>query len=476
MIPNILKILTFLVVLTPSFLYGQEIWSEHFDVAEKGIWGNENGSIESDFSGITKWTLEYAAVQLNNADDYAKTVSTSGGRFECRDIDGEITWKSEIIDISAFESAGFQLNVSETGSGENPENKYLKVYYSVDNEELKSVEKNALNSGNWGSVTAEQTEIKGNSLQIIIQINSSYSADKIIIDEVIVSGKAALVPVLKNDVLINEVLFNPFPEACDFVEIYNHSDKEIPINQLFLASRDKNFELTQIYPLSDTRKILKPREYLSLCADTNGVFPWFTILCPACFCEMAKVPSFNNDEDFVVLLNEKLEVVDEFFYTEKMHSPILSDVEGISLERVSFYVETNLETNWMSASSAAGYGTPGYKNSQFEASITKPKIVFTPESFSPNGDGYNDFYRIQYQLEKPGYIMNLKIFDSAGNLIVQLAKNEILGTSGEINWNGEDETGQLQTPGIYVLMLEIFDLNGTVFRYKDGVVLTVLWE
>jgi hypothetical protein len=72
--------------------------------------------------------------------------------------------------------------------------------------------------------------------------------------------------------------------------------------------------------------------------------------------------------------------------------------------------------------------------------------------------------------------MNLKIFDSAGNLIVQPAKNEILGTSGEITWNGEDETGQLQTPGIYVVVLEIFDFQGTVHRFKDGVVLTVLWE
>lgn len=476
MFPNILKIVTFLVVLTPLFLSGQVIWSEHFDVAEKGIWGNENGSIESDFSGIKKWTLEYSAVQLSNANDYAKTVATAGGRFECKDINGEITWVSEEIDISAFESAGFQLAVSETGSGENPENKYIKVYFSVDKGQLHLVEKNGGNSGNWGSVLAEHTEIKGNSLQIIIQMNSSYSTDKIIIDEVIVTGKAALVPILKNDVLISEVLFNPVPGACDFVEIYNHSDKEIPINQLFLASRDKNFKLTQIYPLSLSRKIINPREYLSLCADTNGVFPWFTILCPACFCEMAKVPSFNNDEDFVVLLNEKLEVIDEFFYTEKMHSPVLFDVEGVSLERVCFSDESKLKTNWMSASSAAGYGTPGYKNSQFEANITKPEITFSTESFSPNGDGYNDIYRIEYQLEKPGYIMNLKIFDSAGNLIVQPAKNEILGTSGEITWNGEDETGQMQTPGIYVVMLEIFDLNGTVFCFKDGVVLTVLWE
>src|SRR5690606_37357706 len=100
----------------------------------------------------------------------------------------------------------------------------------------------------------------------------------------------------------------------------------------------------------------------------------------------------------VVLLNEERTVIDEFAYSEKMNSPFLANAEGVSLERMSFSAGTNEKDNWHSASSEAGYGTPGYKNSQLENGIVvKPVVHFEPESFSPNNDGYNDMFLIKYE-------------------------------------------------------------------------------
>jgi hypothetical protein len=160
-----------------------------------------------------------------------------------------------------------------------------------------------------------------------------------------------------------------------------------------------------------------------------------------------------------------------------MHHLLLAEEKGISLERISFTQNTNDIKNWHSASTTSGYGTPGYRNSQFEIKdIQTPKITFSPESFSPNSDGYNDEYQIQYELEKPGYIANISIFDSAGRFVVKLANNEILGTSGTIVWNGEDQTGKRQNLGVYVVLVEIFNTSGEVYHYKDGVVLTDVLE
>jgi hypothetical protein len=55
---------------------------------------------------------------------------------------------------------------------------------------------------------------------------------------------------------------------------------------------------------------------------------------------------------------------------------------------------------------------------------------------------------------------------------MHLAKNEVLGTEGVYAWNGKDKTGQRQNLGIYVVVVEIFDLHGNIHRFKDGVVLT----
>jgi hypothetical protein len=59
-----------------------------------------------------------------------------------------------------------------------------------------------------------------------------------------------------------------------------------------------------------------------------------------------------------------------------------------------------------------------------------------------------------------------------GRFVMKLANNEILGTSGTIIWNGEDQTGKSQNLGVYVVLIEIFNTSGEVYHYKDGVVLT----
>jgi hypothetical protein len=479
MIRNLLILLTFISLFFNNPTLSQEIWRESFSIPEKGVWGDENSStIQQDFSGITTWTLDFSKIAVTNSADYAKTVTTGGGRFECRDINGEVVWRSAEIDISEYKNITIQLTASETGSGKNEENKYLKAFYILDdNGEIPFVT-NGENLGNWGSNQVEQNELKGQKLQVVVYINNHYSADKVILDEVVVLGEEENPVIIEpRDILISEVLFNPVDDGSDYVEIYNNSQKQIPLNKLYLASRDKNLELTQIYPLSTKKIVFKPGDYLALTKDTNGVFPFFKIECADCFLQMKKFPSYNNDKDYVVVLDNNLQVIDELFYTNKMHAPLLADENGIALERTSFLAETNDFSNWHSASTQSGYGTPGYKNSQAETETeNRPVVTFQPESFSPNSDGYNDEYIIKYQLDKPGYYINITIFDAAGRFVVQLARNEILGTAGKYAWNGTDKTGQRQNLGVYVVVVEIFDLHGNIYRYKDGVVLTAVLE
>lgn len=478
MISNIPKILIFLCLLFFSKLQAQEIWRESFTLPNKGIWGGENGVIQTDFSGITNWTLDFANVKLQDAGDYAKTVTTSGGRFEMVDITGEVVWRSAIIDIIEYVKVDIKLNASETGSNANVNFKYLKAFYQLDNGAEVPFEINGESRGNWGSAIAEQKGLVGEKLQIVVRMANDYSADKVILDELSVIGEEKpSEPIEPGDILISEVLFNSVAGGSDYVEIYNNSAKEISTNRLYLASRDSKLELTQIYPLSKSKKMFLPNNYLALTKDTSGVFPWFEIKCRECFIQMEKFPSYNNDFDYVVLLDENLNVIDELFYSEKMHHLLLAEEKGISLERISFKTETNDIKNWHSASTNSGYGTPGYQNSQHEIEdIQTPKITFSPESFSPNFDGYNDEYQINYELEKPGYIANISIFDSAGRFVMKLANNEILGTGGKIIWNGEDQTGKRQNLGVYVVLIEIFNTSGEVYQYKDGVVLTDVLE
>jgi len=475
---NLLKMLICLCLLSHFELGAQEIWHESFGIPDKGIWGDDDGTtIHVDFDGVP-WSLNYSDVLLTSPDAYAKTVKTSGGRFECRDINGELTWSSTVIDISEYKNITVQLVAKETGSGKNKANKYLKAFYRLDNEAERPFETNAENAGNWGENIVSQTGLNGQTLQIVVLMNNHYVSNKVILDEIGVTGEEKNPVIVEpGDVLINEVLFNPVENGGDFVEIYNYSDKQIPLNKLYIASRDKDAELTQIYSLASEKNTFEPESYLALTKDTNGVFPYFTIECPGCFLQMDKFPSFNNDEDYVVLLNNEKKIIDELHYTEDLHLPMFHDVEGISLERISFSASTNEAENWHSASTTSGYGTPGYLNSQ-SATKAEEKIAvsFEPEAFSPNDDGYNDTYCINFKLNKPGYLCNVWIYDAAGRLVTQLANNYALGTNDKIIWNGRHKNGTRMRIGVYVVLVEIFDLSGSVKHFKDGVVLTDILE
>ena len=127
MAQNILKFLTISLLTFFNPAHAQEVWRENFTLSGKGIWGDVSGIVQNDFTGISTWALEYNNIELSNADDYAKTVSTSGGRFEVCDIDGEVIWRSEWINISEFDTLNIQLNANETGNGANDETKYLLV-------------------------------------------------------------------------------------------------------------------------------------------------------------------------------------------------------------------------------------------------------------------------------------------------------------------------------------------------------------
>lgn len=274
-------------------------------------------------------------------------------------------------------------------------------------------------------------------------------------------------------VLINEVLFNPFPGGVDFVELVNVSGNAIPVSKLKLAARNDTMGLKQIYPVTTEKRYLFPGEFLVCTKDTALLASQYFTSAPETFCRMKSMPSFPDDAGTVVLLNDSLVVLDEFSYSAKMHSPFLADDDGVSLERISLDKPTGDRMNWASAAASVGSATPGLPNSQSVAdSVAEDEITVEPKAFSPNGDGYNDLLAIRYQFRKPGYLANVRIFNLAGQPVHDLVKNESLGQSGTWSWNGENENGQRLGLGVYIILVEVFDQDGHTKAFKKTCTLT----
>lgn len=277
-----------------------------------------------------------------------------------------------------------------------------------------------------------------------------------------------------NNLIINEILFNPQTGGEDYVEIYNKSERAIPLGNIILATwDDNNSRLKTACRISDSA-VIAPHDYCVVTRDT-ALSRRYTVMSPEkVIYPVNALPTFANGEGTVIIALKDSTVIDRLDYTEKMHNTFLNNVKGVSLERRSFDLGTQNESNWHSAAKSAGYGTPTYKNSQsYDFLYNEGDITVEPTLFSPDADGYNDVTNISYQFENCDYTGNIFIYDAQGRLVRRLERNAILGCHGVFSWDGTNEAKARCQIGNYVVYMEVFDTKGNKQTFKKVVTLMV---
>ena len=274
------------------------------------------------------------------------------------------------------------------------------------------------------------------------------------------------------DVLVNEILFNPRPTGIDFVEIINDSEKFINLKNWSLASPDDGV-LKNKTTLSLYNFLLKPGGILAVTENPNILAGEYLTSQEQHFLKVNDLPAFNDDLGSVALLDATGKVIDYFGYTKEMHSVFIRDDEGVSLERISSS-NTLPDQNWKSASSSVGFATPGYvnSNSSQQSAHFSQILKVEPEIFNPLA-AQNNFAMIHYNFEPGGLVANLKIFDSQGHLIKEIANNDIVGTTGFYRWDGDRDNGTKANVGYYMIWLETFDDTGSIKNYQARVAIAV---
>ncbi|MCY7411359.1 MAG: lamin tail domain-containing protein, partial [Chitinophagales bacterium] len=281
------------------------------------------------------------------------------------------------------------------------------------------------------------------------------------------SAKVAIPSIINiGDILINEILFNPKTGGYDYLEIYNNTDKIFDLKDLKVSSADDFDSLTSINEITSESFLLFPDQYVVLTENSDWVKQNYVAQNPDWLLGITNLPSYNDDEGRVVLLNNLNERIDEFHYNASWHFPLIDDVEGVSLERIDPNQATQDSMNWHSAASTVGYGTPTYKNSQYSEASFGNEITLSPQVFSPDNDGYNDVLNISYQFDKAGYTANVKIFDAEGRETINLIRNLLLAQTGNFTWDGVTNDGEKARVGTYIIYTQVFDLNGKVKHYK----------
>ena len=286
------------------------------------------------------------------------------------------------------------------------------------------------------------------------------------------SARAGLSSVTDSfDIVINEILFNPNSGGVDYVEIYNRSQKIIDAKQLYIANRNSTNVISSIQQLSTESILLFPGDFLVLTEDPQIVKQQYVTTNPDAFLQVSNMPSFSDDKGDVIILNTQGKIVDEVAYSDKWHFALIANTEGVALERID-YNAPSVQNNFHSAATSVRYGTPGYKNSQFRINQqVQGEVNVTPEIFSPDNDGTDDFAVINYSFPSPGYVTSITIFDASGRPVRYLQKNALSGIKGSYIWDGLGEKQQKLSQGIYIIFTEIFNTEGKKKQFKNTIVL-----
>ncbi|MEW5798677.1 MAG: lamin tail domain-containing protein [Bacteroidota bacterium] len=265
--------------------------------------------------------------------------------------------------------------------------------------------------------------------------------------------------------IINEIMYEPLPGKAEFVELFNRSSDSIDVADWKLMDQPGSTGSRSVIQLSQQQRIVPPNGYVVIASDSS-IFAQFPSLAGKFVIINSLLSLGNNGEDIVLvdLTNSK---IDSVRYSPSWHLQNVSPA-GRSLERINPNSNSNDGRNWSSSVAKSG-ASPMQANSIYIASASSDSgVTLTPNPFSPDNDGHEDFLSINYNLPTNSATIRVRIYDVMGRLIRRLAQSEPSPSSGSIIWNGLDDDGHRVRIGMYIILFEAFDnFGGTVKTMKD---------
>jgi len=270
----------------------------------------------------------------------------------------------------------------------------------------------------------------------------------------------------RNTLVINEIMFEPAEDNCEYVEFLNLNDEPVNIGGWTIEDENGN-----VYKLNDITFDLSPNTYFVIAADSLILSKYSLAENVLIKIENESSLGLINSGELILLKDVKGNTIDSVWYSDKWHNDNFVSTRNISLERINPHLGSNDANNWSSSADPVG-GTPTIQNSIFTDNTNlQSNISVSPNPFSPDDDGFEDFTIINYNLSQATSQVRVKIFDSKGRLVRTLLNNQASGSSGSVIFDGRDDSGDALRIGIYIIFLEaINEGSGVVETMKTVVV------
>ncbi|OGV12493.1 MAG: hypothetical protein A2440_14665 [Stygiobacter sp. RIFOXYC2_FULL_38_25] len=248
--------------------------------------------------------------------------------------------------------------------------------------------------------------------------------------------------------VFNEILYEPETGGAEFVELYNTSNDSIQVGGMDLVIGAK-----ERVKLSQATFVVPPKEFFVLASDST-IYQKY----PSLNKKTSRVSSslsFSNEGTSLLVKDLFGTTLDSVVYSPSWHNRNFLETKNKSLERLNPALNTNDKANWSTSVTSEG-ATPGKQNSIYTQNIAgDSKVNISPNPFSPDNDGFEDFAIINFNLPYKLSQVQIKVFDSQGRLVRTLLENRPSATNNFVIFNGLDDEGRALRIGIYILLIEI---------------------
>ena len=250
------------------------------------------------------------------------------------------------------------------------------------------------------------------------------------------------------EVLITEIMDDPFSDECEYMELYNPEDNSLDLKELLIWT-SREGQVIELEKIEREALQIRPGEYLVISEAS---------------CDLSLLDPVSNQHLSVNLpaLDSKTK---DLFVGFSLDSPLdslhinqsIQEIpwqKGYALERI--HNGRDYQDLWWLAPSQLR-GSPTRQNNQIlqDGINDKKCLSLSSRVLSLNGDGVSDFLEVQLAdntWSRGGY--RIDVFSLTGHHCKQIAYVEVGGPQDHWYWDGIADDGRVLPPDFYILSIQ----------------------